>query len=130
METVDYLGYLIGETIDRLPKEVLAWLQSDTTHIFPRNGQDGERFLIFSVNRRAIFVSERLVGFSREEALWTIAHDIARSRLGHDEGCEKELKADRLVAEWGFAEPRARHIIDANSGTTWANISSEDVSNG
>jgi hypothetical protein len=43
------------------------------------------------------------------EALWTIAHEIAHSRLDHGTGgIDAEIEADKLAGQWGFEEPPTR----------------------
>jgi hypothetical protein len=60
-----------------------------------------------------IFLSEKLMGEPKEDALWTVAREIAHSHLGHGvrgtrNGFEAESAADKLAAQWGFAEPADR----------------------
>jgi hypothetical protein len=48
-------------------------------------------------------------GKPKDKALWTIAHEIAHSRLNQGTGgFDAEVEADRLVEEWGFKEPEGR----------------------
>lgn len=113
------LRALVAEAVSRLPKGVQDWLLDETTHLFlGGSGQDGEYMNIFVppiemkegfANLRVIFLSERLMDFPKDDALWTIAHEIAHSRLDHKYGgYETELEVDRLVGEWGFVEPKER----------------------
>jgi hypothetical protein len=116
---------LVAEVISRLPEDVREWLLSHTRHVFicgygqageyidryippesyPEKTQDG--FWL----ERVIFLSERLSRVEKDEAQWTIAHEIAHSRLDHgDGGFDAEKQADALVAEWGFPEPAVRDL--------------------
>jgi hypothetical protein len=116
---------LVAEVISRLPEDIREWLLSHTRHLFicgygqageyidryippecyPEKTQDG--FL----RERVIFLSEQLSRMDKDEALWTIAHEIAHSRLDHESGgFDSEKQADTLVGEWGFAEPPARDL--------------------
>lgn len=113
------LRVLVAEVVSRLPESVQEWLLEDTNHLFiGGHGQHGEfidcllhplEFEDGLVRIRIVFLSEELLGATKEEALWTIAHEIAHSRLGHSlAGYEAEVQADRLVRGWGFAEPEDR----------------------
>lgn len=111
---------LAAEVVSQLPDDVQDWLLDETRHIFiAGSGQDGEFISLMIhpvetddelVRVRIIFLSERLSGMAREEALWTIAHEIAHSRLNHHMlgGFEQEYDADALVKAWGFVEPPDR----------------------
>ena len=60
---------------------------------------------------RVIFLTERLMSADHGEGLWTVAHEIAHSRLNHCGGghpYEDECAADELAKTWGFAEPPER----------------------
>lgn len=59
---------------------------------------------------RLIYLSEQLMEKPKAEAEWTIAHEIAHSRLNHEEinTLETETAADELAAEWGFPAPESR----------------------
>ncbi len=113
------LRVLVAEVVSRLPDDVQDWLLDDTSHVFiGGHGQHGEfidlllhpqEFQDGLVRLRIIFLSEQLLAVPKEEALWTIAHEIAHSRLDHGlAGYEAEVEADRLVSEWGFTEPKER----------------------
>jgi hypothetical protein len=116
---------LIAEVISLLPENVREWLLSDTRHVFICGyGQVGEyvdRYISpegypeetedgFWVER-VIFHSEYLPSMQKDEALWTIAHEIAHSRLNHPKGgFDAEKQADSLATEWGFSEPANREL--------------------
>jgi hypothetical protein len=113
------LRILVAEVVARLPEDVQDWLLYDTDHVFiGGSGQSGEFFELRRrpsemkegfVNIRIIFLSEKLADMPKDEALWTIAHEVAHSRLNHGfGGYEAEVEADRLVQEWGFKEPEGR----------------------
>jgi hypothetical protein len=124
------LRLLVAEVVARLPRDVQDWLVGETNHVFiGGNGQLGEYFphdlfpmvanertgettegsIYWSIRLRVIFLSEQLASVPKSEALWTIAHEIAHSRLNHMRGgFDEELEADRLVQEWGFTEPKGR----------------------
>jgi hypothetical protein len=113
------LRALVGEAVARLPADVREWLLEDTTHVFiGGSGQDGEyielavhpsEFVDGFARLRVIFLSERLASRPRDEVLWTVAHEIAHSRLGHARaGHDDEVEADELVRARGFAEPADR----------------------
>jgi hypothetical protein len=117
--------FLVAEVISRLPEDVREWLLSHTRHVFICGyGQDGEyidRFIppeCFPektqdgfLMERVIFLSEQLPSMEQDQALWTIAHEIAHSRLDHGSGgFDVEKQADAQVAEWGFTEPPARNL--------------------
>jgi hypothetical protein len=116
---------LVAEAISRLPEDVREWLLSQTRHVFICGyGQDGEyidRFISPDcypektqdgfLMERVIFLSEQLSSMEKDEALWTIGHEIAHSRLDHGRGgFDVEEQADALAAEWGFTEPVARNL--------------------
>ena len=103
----------------RFPEDVRDWLLYDTDHVFiGGSGQGGE----FSELRRhpsemkdglitirIVFLSEQLADMPKDDALWTVAHQIAHSRLNHGTGgFDAEVEADRLAQEWGFKEPQGR----------------------
>lgn len=113
---------LCAEVVSRLPEEVREWLLHETSHFFiAGHGQHGEMIeLCFSPDEvregliwlRVIFLSEQLMKLDKDEALWTIAHEIAHSRLQHEGGSfYEECAADRLANEWGFIEPSDRAEI-------------------
>lgn len=115
------LRALAAETVARLPENVQDWLLQETTHFFiGGSGQDGESFNIHVpvtevkdglVKLRVIYLSERLMNSQKDDALWTIAHEIAHSRLDHDTGgYDVEVEVDNLVQEWGFIEPKDRGV--------------------
>lgn len=121
------LHALVCEAVCRLPENVQDWLLDDTKHIFiGGSGQLGEamHWLVDIKNPtevqddrfavvRVIFLSEQLLRMPKDEGLWTIAHEIAHSRLNYlgDEhhrwggGYEAEVKADALAEQWGFQAP-------------------------
>lgn len=107
------------EAVSRLPADVREWLLDDTTHIFLGGyGQDAEcmeiavhpsEFAGGFARVRLIYLSERLAARPRDEVLWTVAHEIAHSRLAHAAGgYDAEVEADDLVRAWGFAESPGR----------------------
>lgn len=113
------LRALVAEAVSRLPKDVQDWLLYETTHVFlGGSGQDEEYINIFVppnemkegfINLRVIFLSEQLMDFPKDDVLWTIAHEVAHSRLDHGVGGhETEVDADQLVQEWGFDVPNER----------------------
>lgn len=117
------LHALVCEAVCRLPEDVQDWLLDDTSHFFVGgSGQCGEAMQWFIHPRepkdcfvivRVIFLSEQLVRMTKDEGLWTVAHEIAHSRLNYlgDEhhrwggGYEAEVKADALAEQWGFPAP-------------------------
>lgn len=67
------------------------------------------------VKLRVIYLSESLMSQPKDEVLWTIAHEIAHSRLDHTTGgYDVEVEVDQLVAKWGFKEPK-----DRKQGREW-----------
>ena len=113
------LRVLVAEVVSRLPEVVREWLLDGTSHVFVGgHGQHGEfidhlmhprEFEDGLVRIRIIFLSEQLLAVLKEEALWTIAHEIRHSRLDHGvAGYDAEVEADRLAAAWGFMEPKDR----------------------
>ena len=113
------LRILFAEVVARLPEDVQDWLLYETDHVFiGGSGQGGEFFELRRrpsemkdgfINIRIIFLSEQLAEKPKDEALWTVAHEIAHSRLNHDDGgFDVEVEADRLAQEWGFKEPEGR----------------------
>jgi len=113
------LRVVVAETICRLPEEVQDWLLYETSHVFIGGyGHQGQFFELWVHPKefrenfavlRVIFLSEQLMNMPKEEALWTVAHEIAHSWLKHEDGSyEVELAADRLVSGWGFTEPPTR----------------------
>lgn len=113
------LRSLVVEAVSRLPADVREWLLEDTTHVFlGGSGQDGEyieiavhpsEFVDGFAKLRVIYLSERLAAYPRDEVLWTVAHEVAHSRLDHaGGGYDVEVDADDLVRAWGFAEPPDR----------------------
>ena len=110
---------LVAEVVARLPDDVREWLLDESSHLFiGGHGQYGEfidhllhpkEFEDGLVRLRIIFLSEQLLAAPKEEAFWTIAHEIAHSRLDHGRaGYDAEIEADRLVKDWGFQEPKDR----------------------
>jgi hypothetical protein len=113
------LRALTAEVVSRLPDEVREWLLDETTHIFiGGHGQLGEYFDLYFqpeeassgyLRVRVIFLSEQLMRLPRDEAQWTIAHEIAHSHLEHTgAGRTAECNADSLAESWGFTEPPGR----------------------
>lgn len=113
------LRILVAEVVARLPEDVQDWLLYETDHVFiGGSGQDGEFFELMRhpnemkhglLTIRIIFLSERLADTPKGETLWTIAHEIAHSRLDHASGgYDAEVEADSLVQEWRFEEPEGR----------------------
>ena len=114
------LRALVAEVVARLPNDVQEWLLVETVHIFIGGyGQLGEHFEIRRPAQeiqegltvtRVIFLSEQLGHKPKDEVLWTIAHEIAHSRLDHfaTGDCKAEIAADRLAQAWGFVEPQYR----------------------
>jgi hypothetical protein len=113
------LRILVAEVVSRLPEDVQDWLLYDTDHVFIGGSGQGREF--FELRRRPsevkervnniriIFLSEKLADMPKDEVLWTVAHEIAHSRLNHSTGgFGAEVKADRLVQKWGFKEPEGR----------------------
>jgi Zn-dependent protease with chaperone function len=107
----------VAEVVSRIPDDVQDWLLYETEHAFiGGSGQLGEYFELFYrpheqehglTKARIIFLSEQLMKMSREQALFTIAHEIAHSRLNHNKGSssQAERDADTLAAVWGFLPP-------------------------
>ncbi len=113
------LRSLVVEAVSRLPADVREWLLEDTNHVFLGGyGQDAEyielalhpsEFVDGFARLRFIYLSERLATEHRDTVLWTVAHEIAHSRLNHAAGgSDAEAEADDLVRAWGFAEPPGR----------------------
>jgi hypothetical protein len=116
------LRVMVAQVVSRLPEDVQDWLLYGTRHLFfGGSGQLGERFDLYvspdasrgdsaDVARlRMIFLSESLMDRPADEVLWTVAHEIAHSRLEHDRGGrEAEAEADALAGAWGFVEPSGR----------------------
>jgi hypothetical protein len=115
------------EVVNRLPKDVRDWLLVETRHIFicgsgqlgqfdevllpPPREEHGGLLVV-----RIIYLSEQLRKESKERAMFTIVHEIAHSRCGHQIGdgvterdCEDQ--ADALASSWGFAIPDDRHDL-------------------
>lgn len=113
------LRSLVVVAVSRLPADVCEWLLEDTNHVFLGGyGQDAE-YIEIAVHPsefdggfarvRLIYLSERLATEPRDQVLWTVAHEIAHSRLAHTAGgYGAECEADDLVRAWGFAEPPGR----------------------
>ena len=113
------LRILVAEVVARLPEDVQDWLLYQSDHVFiGGSGQGGEFFELHRhpsemkdgfVTIRIVFLSEQLADMPKDDALWTIAHEIAHSRLNHGTGgFDAEVEADRLAQEWGFKEPEGR----------------------
>src|SRR5438270_5806497 len=77
---------LCAEVVTQLPNDVQTWVLHETSHLFiAGSGQDGE-FIHASLPAaevrdalvfvRIIFLSERLMKAPKDDALWTIAHEI------------------------------------------------------
>ena len=66
------------------------------------------------ITRRVIILSPSLSEASREQAMFTIAHEIAHSWLKHgdvktkEEFDAQETEADAQAAEWGFPRPQKK----------------------
>ncbi len=66
------------------------------------------------IERNLIVLSNELCGQPIEDAMWTVAHELAHLYLGHVEPGKKldvralEPDADRLAVSWGFALPEWR----------------------
>jgi hypothetical protein len=113
---------LLGEVLARLPPDVWHWLSEETGHAFLSSDLPGEFIPVEAPARevadtsaglyrlRVIYLSAHLLALPHAEALWIIARDVARSRLGHfaGRGGKAEEEADRLAAEWGFQAPPGR----------------------
>lgn len=123
---------LVIQVNARLPKGVQDWLLDETFHFFVAgHGQLGEFYPLMIrdphgadfpgveienglIMVRMIFLSEQLVTMPPEEAEWTVAHEIAHSRLNHYRGetsCDAEVDADELATSWGFREPEDREEV-------------------
>jgi hypothetical protein len=129
----------IIEVISRLPENVAEWVIYETNHIFscPR-GSLGESHRLYispagekhedSELRviRLISLSETLWSQPRDEALWTIAHELAHSYNNDSSGtADAEEAADMLAAAWGFPTPQHRHAMIAEFRRQEANGSTE-----
>ncbi len=114
------LRKVVAEVVCRLPEDVQDWLLSETVHVFiGGSGQMGE-FMPLCLPHlpetdgdqvpwvRVVFLSEQLMRVPKEEALWTVAHEIAHSYLVRDftrgvvAGHSIEVEADALAGRWGF----------------------------
>ena len=125
---------LVAEVVSRLPDDVRQWLLVDTHHVFiGGHGQMGEFMPLFfppggetlhdMMLVRVIFLSDGIGAEPRDDGLWTVAHEIAHSRLNHGTGLptssgifDDELSADKLAGRWGFAEPVTRAVTLASYG--------------
>lgn len=114
------LRLLVAETLCRLPEEAQDWLLYDLSHVFIGGYGHQGQFFEFWVHPkefkegfavlRVIFLSEQLMNMRKDEALWTIAHEIAHSWLKHEDGSyDAELAADGLVEVWSFTKPPTRN---------------------
>ena len=113
------LRSLVVEAVSRLPADVREWLLEDTAHVFLGGSGQSAEYIELAVHPsefeggfarvRLIYLSERLATEPRDQVLWTVAHEIAHSRLAHAAGGhDAECEADDLVRAWGFAEPPDR----------------------
>jgi hypothetical protein len=105
------------EVVSRLPDEVQGWFFDEETHVFfAGSGQRGSLHRLFFpamgaslLEVRFIFISESLRKEPRSEVMFTVAHEIAHSRLGHGSATiQDERDADSLAASWGFPIPAYR----------------------
>ncbi len=119
------LHALTVEVVSRLPDEVRDWLSDSGTVFVGGSGQLGEFIEVCLpasevreglVTLRVIYLAEKLMSEPRVEAVHTIAHEVAHAYLAaHGDpdhewggGYDAEVKADALVASWGFPEPPGR----------------------
>jgi hypothetical protein len=122
--SVDFVGNselqsLVAKAVIRLPADVQQWLLFDTNHIFVAHGWQKGEFIPLRfhpkeiadglVCARVIWLDMKLAKEPEEDAIWTVAHEIAHSRLNQSSGgYDAEYQADLLAKEWGFIEPANR----------------------
>lgn len=109
------LRYLVMEAVSRLPADVREWLLEDTNHVFLGGYGQSAEYIELAVHPsdfeggfariQFIYLSEQLATEPRDQVLWTVAHEIAHSRIAHTAGgYDAECEADNLVQACGFAE--------------------------
>lgn len=113
------LRSLVVDAVSRLPAGVREWLLEGTNHVFLGGYGQHAEYIEIAVHPsefeggfarvRLIYLSERLATEPRDQVLWTVAHEIAHSRLAHTAGgYDAECDADDLVRAWDFSEPPDR----------------------
>ena len=110
----------VSELVSKLPEEVQTFVMCDVYWFSTPEWAYAVAFPfslpVFHMpedNRatcRIILLSSNIYRIPRERAMFTIAHEIAHSWLGHgvvtkEENDEQEAAADALAAEWGFPRP-------------------------
>jgi hypothetical protein len=111
------LGHIIMHTLARLPEAVYDELMhGEISLIFVGcgPGQLGEAFRWYkpvppgakAVETNVILLSGELCRQPLEEAMFTVAHELAHHHLGGNGGVEVEKAADDLAMSWGFARPQ------------------------
>ena len=122
ISTGDYdLRKAVAEVVSKLPPDVQEFVQWGVWWFTMSAGKFGLAFPVSipvghvpddkQVTRHVIMLSPDLCKESYERAMFTSAHEIAHSWLGHgvvkseEDFDAQEAEADALAAEWGFPRP-------------------------
>ncbi len=130
MDGKNNLQTIVIHTLARLPDEVYdAVMYPSPLFIGPGPGQLGEALQLSlagppsgdkpqRIDRNVVVLSNELCDQPIEDAMWTVAHELAHIYLGHlkrggaSSGVvyplEAETDADQLAVSWGFELPEWR----------------------